>query len=343
VSPTASYLFNSAAIKHANEPAEDSTRLIWMFVLLARQRSVTYARYAAIFSRGERTFKRDIAKLRELGERFGFALTPQRQGAVQLARFDDDPRPKRRARDAQVSADTVRAVVDALGEVVASGLRGIADVGDSSIDRFLRIATPRMCADTSVGATYARLREAWSRNARVRFRYPAREGGALSERVVEPYLVTFNAGRYYLVGFDVRPRSGGWRQYALDRIAGPLQFAATFTRRPIPSPYRGEDAVGLFKTGAAQTVTIELSAKIADAVIARKWQRAQQAERHSDGRAMIAFEVYDLGEAVRWALGYGAEARIVAPPEAVAHAREAVRFLAGRYADDAVAIASRSA
>jgi len=334
VSEIATYLFDPEAIKRAEEPAEDTVRLFWMFVVLVRERAITYERYAALFSRTTRTFKRDVTKLRELGERFNFALSPQRRGEVRLARFDDDPLVRRRHSDAERADDAVHAVVEAFGEVVAASLRAWTDLPAPLGDRFLRIATPRLRADSTVGATYELFREGWRRRARLRFRYPPRSGGAPTERVVEPYLTTYNAGRYYLVGFDVRPGSG-WRQYAIDRIVGPIKPSGTFSARVIPRAYRGEDAVGLFKTGVERDVTVALSATIAQAVIAREWQHGERIGHAADGRITLTFSVHDVGEAVRWALSFGSEAEILAPSDAVAHAREIVATLRDRYAIDA--------
>lgn len=334
MSETATYLFDPEAIRRADEPAEDTVRLFWMFVMLARERAITYERYAALFSRTTRTFKRDVAKLRELGERFGFALSPQRRGQVKLAHFDDDPRARRRHSEAERADDAVLAVVEAFGEVVAASLRAWTDLPAPLGDRFLRIATPRLRADSAVGTTYEVLRDGWRRRARLRFRYPSRTGGALTERVVEPYRTTYNAGRYYLVGFDVRPGSG-WRQYAIDLIKGPISPSGTFSPRVIPRAYFGEDAIGLFKSGAECEVTIALSATIAQAVIARVWQRGERIGRAADGRVTLTFSVHDIGEAVRWALGFGSEAEVIAPSDAVAYVRELVASLNGRYSSDA--------
>jgi predicted DNA-binding transcriptional regulator YafY len=328
----ATFLFDPAEIKAADEPSKDGPRLVWMIVSLLRNREFAFDRYAAMFVVGDRTFKRDVKKLRELGAEYGFSLKSQKGGRVVLERFDGERTIRPGAAPEPALADTLQAVVDALGDVIGRQLAGHVDLAGASIDRFLRIATPRLRSQSAVAEVYAALREAWTDGARVRFRYPARNGAVDLERTVEPYLTTYVAGRYYLVGFDVRPRSGGWRQYALDRISGPIKRAGTFSRRAVPPAYRGEDAIGLFKTRGAIDVTIALSATIAEAVIGREWQRSQRALRKPDGTATLTLAVYDLAEAVRWALGFGAQARIVAPPEAVVLARNLSLDVAALYA-----------
>jgi predicted DNA-binding transcriptional regulator YafY len=314
----ATILFDPAAIRDPSRPSEDEDRLIWMLLTLVRTNEVSYAAHFRNFERHERTFQRDLAKLRKLGAHHGFTLTTPRRGMARLAHVAGIAKGEV-SRGA--SADLLRAVVDALGEIVSQSLHGVVSIPEApERDRFLRLATPRLRADTLVAERYRQLRDAWLRGARVRFRYPNRAGGQPRERIVEPYLATYHSGRFYLVGYDTRPRVG-WRQFALDRIAGPIALAGSFERRPVPVAYRGEDALGLFKSGRAHLLVVELSNVIAEAVTAREWQRAQIVERRADGSASITFEVFDLGEGVRWAFGFGPEARIVAPPDAVALAR----------------------
>jgi len=328
----ATFMFDPDEIKAADEPSRDGPRLVWMIVSLLRNREFAFDGYAAMFVVGERTFKRDVKKLRELGEHYGFTLGSQKGGRIVLERFDGVRTIRPGAAPEPAVGDTLQAVVDALGDVIGRQLAGHVDLPGSSIDRFLRIATPRLRSQSAVADVYAELREAWVERARVRFKYPARSGAVSSERTVEPYLTTYVAGRYYLVGFDIRPRTGGWRQYALDRITGPIRRAGTFSRRPVPPAYRGEDALGLFKTRPAVDVTIAFSSTIAEAVIGREWQRSQRSRREPDGTATLTLAVYDLAEAVRWTLGFGAQARIVAPPEAVVLARNLASEIAALYA-----------
>jgi predicted DNA-binding transcriptional regulator YafY len=317
---TATFLFDPENIAITTRPPEDSARLVWMFLSLLRRREIGFDRYYKIFSRSEKTFGRDVAKLRELGRRFGFALSDgplkRKRGATARAFLVAlDELPEQRKADAK-RADTLRAVSDALGAVVANDVAKYVDVSSAFPDPFLRLAVPALIAEQRVGELYDVMRRAWMKRARVRFRYPKRGDGGLEEREVEPHLVTYYDGRYYLVAYDRRPRTQAWRQFALDRITGDVKERGTFAIRPVPPHYRGEDAVGLFKSSGVRDVSVALSPRIASAVVARRWQRAQRVQTASDGSATITFAVYDFGEAVRWAFGFGGEARVVDPPEA---------------------------
>jgi predicted DNA-binding transcriptional regulator YafY len=329
------------AVRRPDEPSESNLRLFWLFLELLRHRQATYRTYARLFERDAKTFTRDVAKLRKLGTEYGFVLGRMTGLVVRLDSLAHESRVARAPAD---GADALRALADAFGDVVAASISSIVDLGDATPDRFLRVASPRLFAQTGIGEIYRHLRRAWADHAMVRFRYPDAGGGRARERIVEPHATTYHAGRYYLIGWDVRPRVG-WRQFALDRIEGSVSRAGTFRRRVIPPAYRGEDAIGLFKTPAqtATQVTVLLSPRIAQAVTARMWQAEQRVEPQADGSARLTFLVYDLGEAVRWACGFGLEATVVAPERAVSLARSTVAALAERYAERDIHAPSREA
>jgi len=84
----------------------------------------------------------------------------------------------------------------------------------------------------------------------------------------------------------------------------------------------------LLKSGNAVEVTVELTPTVAASATSRRWQAAQKIELLEGGAARITFEVSDVGEVVRWALGFGKEARVVAPSGDVELAIVAVREIA---------------
>ena len=80
--------------------------------------------------------------------------------------------------------------------------------------------------------------------------------------------------------------------------------------REVPPEYDGSDTLGFIKgSGEIVRVTVELSPLVATSAVSRSWQKNQRVQRRSDGSAAISFEVSDAAEVVRWALGFGAEAR----------------------------------
>jgi predicted DNA-binding transcriptional regulator YafY len=327
----ARYLFDAESIRRSDEPSEDGTRLVWMFLRLLRTKEIHYSAFAKEFRRGEKTFRRDIAKLHAIGSEYAFELTRQKNGRVLLSAGSDIF--GQRQKSSEITADTLRAVADALGELISNDVYASLDTANAPSDPFLRLALPKLVEQSEVAVTYGMLREAWRQRARVRFRYPQRDQSeTLEERIVEPHMVTYYEGRYYLVAYDARPKTAAWRQFALDRIAQPIARAGTYTRRSVPQPYRGDDALGLFKTVAPIEVTIAISPQIARAVLARSWQRQQRVSRVEGGWSRVTFDVYDLGEAVRWAFGFAENARVVSPPAAVELAHTLTMAVAQSYA-----------
>jgi predicted DNA-binding transcriptional regulator YafY len=221
----------------------------------------------------------------------------------------------------------MRSAAKALGKPVeqelASGIPG-EDAGDDR--RFLHFNMPTLREGSRVAEVFKTLEEAWSNNARVRFRYAGK-----GERRVEPYYVMQHSGRYYLLARDIAAKDSGFRYFALDQIATPIARIGTFTPRAVPDEYRGEDAIGWIHGTKMQDVSVWLSPQLAPSATSRTWQRAQRVETHSDGSATLTFTVSDPDEVIRWSLGFGVQARIVAPQSAVERAREIARAIADAY------------
>ena len=130
---------------------------------------------------------------------------------------------------------------------------------------------------------------------------------------------------------QVGPRANEWRIFSLDEIVEPVRRYGTFTPRVPPGEYRSRDAVGWIKTGEKHEVEATVSARFAQTATSRRWQTDQRVVQHDDGTATLCFSVGDIDEAIRWALGFGDEAWVSAPPAAVDRAREIVVPIAKRY------------
>ena len=298
-----------------------------MLLVLIREGFVTYDWYRRSFELSSRQFARDLRHLRQIGAGLDVRISNQVEGRARLISIAG----KNRLRDVDGAPDhrvMIQIIARALGTPVARQL-GITDDAAPDSRRFLAFALPTLVEGSAVATTFEALRAAHARNARLRFRY--RSGKTQAVREVEPYRVLVRSGRYYLIAFDVAPRKG-WRYFALDQIVGPLSRAGTFKPRPLPSSYRDTDTVGMLQGGPAIEVTVRLSPVVAASATSRLWQKTQRVRQRPDGSADITFTVNDAGEAVRWALGFGAEAEVVAPESAVQSARDIATALQRRYA-----------
>jgi predicted DNA-binding transcriptional regulator YafY len=313
--------------RDTGEPTGSLVRTVSMLVLLLKSGSLDFDWYRRSFEMSERQFVRDLQHLRRIVSDLGIAISNRAEGRVRLVGFNGHNRL------GEVSAardEALRAVARALGAPAAVEL-GAPDDPDDRRDRFLIYALPRLQPEKRIADIFATLKAAHAAGARVTFRYTDGRG-AETTPTVEPYRVLAHNGRYFLVGYDVAPRKG-WRYFALDRIAGNLTRAGSFAPRPIPPAYTAGDAVGMLQRGATPIeVTVRLSPVVAVSTISRRWQQNQRIEHRRDGSVDITLTVNDIEEVVRWSLGFGGQARVIAPERAVAVAQRSVADLHASYA-----------
>ncbi len=234
-----------------------------------------------------------------------------------------DARPTAIDKSGRALHSLIRDAAHALGAPVEHQIESLENGEPPEERRFLHFLTPTLREGSRVSQTFEELKAAWGNNARVTFRYSGKE------RRLEPACVFVRSGRYYLLGRD--PNSRSWKYYALDAIEPPIKRAGSFTPQPIPERYQREDTLGFFQGTGEERVSVWISPAIAPSATSRVWQRQQEIEMHEDGSATMTFTVSDAGEVIRWALGFGAEAKIVAPPSAVTRARETSREILALY------------
>ena len=228
-----------------DKPTEHVARITWMLVTLLSFGTLEYAAYCDYFGRSSRQFQRDAYQLRLIGKTTGFIVSPRTSGRILLQ--TKNPNLEwlgARKRDADA---TLRRIAASLGGPVEFEARqGIGD-GVADMRRgFLHVRAPRPRKGTQIEGIFSFLKDAAKSCARVEFTYTTAQGRK-SVRVAEPYHVIGRSGRYYLVGYDLERR--GWRQFALDAIAGPPRKAGTYAPRRVPERFLEERAVGWMSGG----------------------------------------------------------------------------------------------
>jgi hypothetical protein len=302
-----------------------------MMLDLLTQRRVRFGSYHAAFDRDYRSFQRDLSQLRKIGEEHGFEISNIKNGEyAELIKLK--PVAARLNRDASRLEHLLTAMAQAMGTPIVRefGSRLVTDAAD---DEFFSFIGPKLAHGTFVADICSTLREA-SLNpmgrARVVFRYPDADRRTASEREVEPYRVIVRSGQFYLLGYDCGRK--GWRIFAIDRfLSKPRKSGGCLKTREIPAEYLSEDTIGFFRGRERVDVTVELSARVASSATARQWQAGQRVEVLEDGRAQITFAVSDVDEVIRWALGYGSDATVIAPPVAVERAAAMTAAIAAKY------------
>ncbi len=215
-------------------------RMLRLLSLLQSRREWPGRELAQRLGVTDRTVRRDIERLRELGYPVdastgvagGYRLGSGRDLPPLL--LDDDEAVAiaiglRTAVNASVAGieDTAVRAMAKLEQVLPSRLRDRVGTFEATIVPTLyRGAVP---ADPEVLAVLA---SACRDHEIVVFDYRGRSGVAGSRRV-EPHSLVSTYGRWFLLGYDLH--RDDWRNFRLDRLVGPVPVRHRFTPRPLPS------------------------------------------------------------------------------------------------------------
>ena len=207
------------------------SRRVWRGAELARRLEVT-----------ERTLRRDVERLRDLG--YPVEAAPGISGGYRLAAGAHLP---------PLVLDDDEAVAIAVGLRVAAGGIGVEGFEDTSLralakleqllpDRLRRrvgsvhstVSVLRRPDDRAAVAprALALLAQACRDHEEVGFDYRRRDGED-SRRRVRPHGLASLDRRWYLVGWDVR--RDDWRTFRVDRLRSPTLLGARFEPRPLPA------------------------------------------------------------------------------------------------------------
>lgn len=312
--------------------------MLELLALLQRRHRWTGQELADRLEISERTLRRDVDRLRELG--YPVHASRGIDGGYQLGTGTKLP-------PLLLSDDEAVAIAIGLRTAASQPFTGIAESSMGALIKIGQVLSPPLqrrveSITTAVGAppalttepvalaTLTTLARAGRDAERVRFDYrPA--GADTSERYVEPHHVIPLEQRWYLVAWDLDRE--GWRTFRLDRIDSPRSTNRHFTPRALPA----DDPTTYLRQTIARLRAVYKVVLVVDAPIAA-------VQRHmgwwgtavSDGpmTTRIEMEIPDLGWAVMMLAVLNAEIREVEPAEL----RELLRDLGHRF----VAVTTRA-
>ena len=174
------------------------------------------------------------------------------------------------------------------------------------------------------------LREAEIARRRVAFKYVDKKG-ARSERNVDPYGFIVSNGRVYLVGYD-HTRSD-MRVFAVDNATAPKILPNRF-ERPVDfdlNAFGAYSLSGVHHSAQPTEVTVRFSPIVAKAARRSRVAPQRSIVERNDGSLEIVYAIADPLEIIRWSLGWGGEAEVVAPEEARSAARDMIAQIARHY------------
>ncbi len=165
----------------------------------------------------------------------------------------------------------------------------------------------------------------------VSFTYRDKEG-RVSRRTADPYGFIVSGGRVYCVAFD--HARNDIRTFAVDSIETPDVLSRTFVR---PNDFDIESFAagsisGVMRGNGVSEVHVRFAPRVAKAATAARVVSDRRIEQQADGSVDIIYRVGDAEELIRWVLGWGAQARIVAPERVRDRARALVGEIAANYA-----------
>ena len=237
--------------------ANTSSRALRLLSLLQTHRFWPGPELAQRLEVSERTLRRDIDRLRELG----YPVNANRgvEGGYQLGAGAAMP-------PLTVEEDEAIAMVVALGNAAHQGSGALSEASLSALSKVVQVLPARLrrraeaLRSVTVDSPFSQAPEvsaevlavvaqATRDEERIRFRYVARGGEAAGEDVgrhVEPHQLVTVGRRWYLVAYDLERQD--WRSFRLDRLSGPTATRARFRRRDVP----GGDAATFVRQGLSR-------------------------------------------------------------------------------------------
>lgn len=217
---------------------DTTSRALRLLSLLQSRRVWTGPELMRRLEVSERTLRRDIDRLRDLGYEVSSISGPA--GGYQLHAGADIP---------PLLLDDDEAMAIAVGLLTAAGgtIEGLEEISLRALTKLEHVLPPRIrrriatlqravvplvrswvTVDSEVLTMVA---QACLDHERLRFEYQRRDGEQ-TERHVEPHQLVSMHQRWYLLGYD-RDRDD-WRTFRLDRMKSPWGTRIAFDSRPIP-------------------------------------------------------------------------------------------------------------
>lgn len=317
--------------------ANTSSRTLRLLSLLQTHRFWPGVELAARLEVSERTLRRDIERLRELG----YPVSSSRgvEGGYQLGSGGSMP-------PLVVDEDEAIAMVVALGQTASAQSGALADSTLSALSKVVQVLPARLrrraeaLRAVTVDSPFAEapeveasvlgaIAQAIRDSERIRFAYTARGGaaaGELARRHVEPHQLVTVGRRWYLLAFDLE--RADWRSFRLDRLTDPLGTKSLFRRREIP----GGDAAAYVRAGLTGRVPGHRLVTVVQAPAAEVEQRIGRwttVVDLGDGRCRVVAEARDVGFLL---LGMGLVDAPFAVEEAGPKVRAAMASWSARFA-----------
>lgn len=305
--------------------AGTADRLLRLLGLLQQRSTWAGPELAERLQVTERTVRRDIGKLRDLGYRIDSA--PGTTGGYELGVGPSMP-------PLLLDDDEATAIAIALGVSAGGGVPGIEEPALAALTKIERVLPTRLrgrvhavrtattslhtgdTADAVDASVLVTIAQAATDRERLRIEYVDRAGHA-TDRRVDPFRLVGTGRRWYLVAWDVDRRA--WRTLRADRIGNVHRTGHRFELVDPPDPV---DLV----SRASGVAPYRFSARV---VVGASVERVRAmvpptvgvVEPHPDG-ALLTVGGDDLAAMAGHLVALGVPVEVLEPPDLRAHLRE---------------------
>ncbi|GAA3423318.1 helix-turn-helix transcriptional regulator [Streptosporangium sandarakinum] len=304
--------------------ANTSSRTLRLLALLQTHRQWAGTELADRLGVSERTLRRDVDRLRELG--YPVHAARGTDGGYQLA-------PGAVLPPLLLDEEEAVALAVGMGEAARSSITGMEASAIRALTKVVQVMPPRLrrrvdvLRGATVSATSAEpvvtvdvlttVAQACRDEERLRFSYAAR-GREPSSREVEPYRLVTLGRRWYLVAYDLTRQD--WRSFRLDRLAQAQATGARFRPRDLPT----QDAAAFVRAagGVPEPYTVEALVHAPAAWVRTtvgQWGTVEEAGERSCLLRMTSTSLDWPAQALG---NVGAEFEVLGPPEFVTYIRE---------------------
>lgn len=312
---------------------DPSGRMLRLLSLLQTHRFWPGVELSGRLEVSDRTLRRDIERLRDLGYRI--EATRGIDGGYRLEAGADLPPLLLEDEEAVAIAVGLRSAahgpVQGIEEAALRALTKLEQVMPQRLRRRVNdlgavtVALPSTTGPRVDWSVLTTLAQACRDSVRVSFTYVARDR-QVSHRTVEPHRLVSAGWRWYLVAWDVD--RGDWRSFRADRIEGTVERLTGFNPRPLPAAdaaafvAEGIEAMGQ-RIEAVATVALPAE-DLAEQV--RGW--GGRVTPIDDRSCTLVF----VGESLEWLAAcmamVDADLTVHEPPELVDHVRRMAARLA---------------
>jgi predicted DNA-binding transcriptional regulator YafY len=316
--------------------SDPTTRVLRLLSLLQMHRTWSGAELADRLRVSERTLRRDVDRLRELG--YPVDGTRGAEGGYRLAAGADVP-------PLVIDDDEAVAIAIGLRTAATGSVAGIEETSVRALAKLEQVLPARLrrrvaaVHGTTTPLTWAGqvpsvdpdalavLALACRDGEQVRFDYERRDG-EVSRRLVEPHRLVPAGRRWYLVAWDVR--RDDWRTFRVDRLRDPRLAGVRVAPRELPAADAAAFVAAAFEQAPSRHhVDLTVRAAPDEVAGALRWVSAEVVDR-GDGTCAVR-----AGADAEWSLVLTValvclehEAEVHGPPEVAA----AVAALADRLA-----------